>query len=71
MLSSPSFAGASFQLPTKDAIADLGATQIFVMEEMPVLNKSQHAHYMYLLQMEDRLCLHTCVMLKLTVYHLY
>ncbi len=39
ILSAPVFAGASFQLPTKDAIADLGVTQIFVMEGMPVLKK--------------------------------
>jgi hypothetical protein len=39
ILSDPAFAGASFQLPTKDAIADLGATQIFVMEGLPALNK--------------------------------
>ena len=32
-------AGGVFQLPTKYAIADLGATQIFVMEGTPVINK--------------------------------
>ena len=39
ILSAPAFSGASFQLPTKDAIADSGATQIFIMEGKPVLNK--------------------------------
>jgi hypothetical protein len=32
-------AGGVFQLPTKHAIADLGATQIFVMDGTPVINK--------------------------------
>jgi hypothetical protein len=33
------FVGAAFCLHTTDAIADLGATQIFVMEGTPVINK--------------------------------
>jgi hypothetical protein len=32
-------AGGVFQLPTKHAITDLGATQIFVMNGTPVINK--------------------------------
>jgi hypothetical protein len=32
-------AGGVFQLPTKHAIANLGATQIFVMDGTPVINK--------------------------------
>jgi hypothetical protein len=32
-------AKGAFQLPTKHAIADSGATQIFVMEGTPVINK--------------------------------
>ena len=32
-------AAASVTLKTKDAIADSGATQIFVMENTPVINK--------------------------------
>jgi hypothetical protein len=32
-------AGGVFQLPTKHAIADSGATQIFVMDGTPVINK--------------------------------
>jgi hypothetical protein len=32
-------AGGVFQLPTKHAITDLGATQIFVMDGTPVINK--------------------------------
>jgi hypothetical protein len=39
ILNAPAFARASFQLHTKDAIADSGATQIFVMEGTPVLIK--------------------------------
>ena len=31
--------GGVFQLPTKHAIADSGATQIFVMDGTPVINK--------------------------------
>jgi hypothetical protein len=33
------FAGVAFRLHTKDAVADLGATQIFIMEGTPVINK--------------------------------
>ncbi len=33
------FASAAFRLHTEDAIADLGTTQIFVMEGTPVINK--------------------------------
>jgi hypothetical protein len=36
ILSAPVFARVYFQIPKKDAIADLGATQIFIMEGMPV-----------------------------------
>ena len=32
-------AGGTFRLPTKHAIADSGATQIFVMDGTPVINK--------------------------------
>jgi hypothetical protein len=32
-------AGGVFQLPTKHAIVNLGATQIFVMDGTPVINK--------------------------------
>ncbi len=32
-------AGGVFQLPTKHAIANSGATQIFVMDGTPVINK--------------------------------
>jgi hypothetical protein len=39
MLVKTEFAGAAFRLNTKDAIADSGATQIFVKEGTPVLNK--------------------------------
>jgi hypothetical protein len=35
----PHFAGAAFPLKTRDAIADSGATQIFIMEGTPVINK--------------------------------
>jgi hypothetical protein len=31
--------GAAFQLATENAIADSGATQIFVMDGTPVVNK--------------------------------
>jgi hypothetical protein len=33
------FMGATFALKTKDTIADLGATQTFIMEGTPVINK--------------------------------
>jgi hypothetical protein len=33
------FAGGTFHLPTKHAIADSGATQIFVMDGTPMINK--------------------------------
>ncbi len=35
----PAFAGAVFNLKKKDSIADSGATQIFVMDGTPVINK--------------------------------
>ncbi len=35
----PAFAGAVFKLKPNDAIADLGATQIFVMDGTPIVNK--------------------------------
>jgi hypothetical protein len=35
----PAFAGAVFKLKTKNAISDSGATQIFVMDATPVVNK--------------------------------
>ncbi len=38
-LFSPDYAGASFTLKTNDAIADLGATQVFFMAGTPVINK--------------------------------
>jgi hypothetical protein len=41
---SPSYAAralAAMKAPTRDAIANSGATQIFVMEGMPVKNKRQ------------------------------
>jgi hypothetical protein len=41
---SPSYAAralATMKAPTRDAIADFGSTQIFVMEGSPVKNKRQ------------------------------
>jgi hypothetical protein len=39
LVSAPIFFGATFTLPTNDAIAGCSATQIFVMEGAPVINK--------------------------------
>jgi hypothetical protein len=39
ILAKTKFAGAAVRLHTKDAITDSGATQTFIMEGTPVLNK--------------------------------
>ncbi len=39
LISAPAFTGAVFKLRSKHAIADSGATQIFIMEGTPVVNK--------------------------------
>ncbi len=39
VLKQPAFASAAFHLKTDNAIADSGATQIFVMEGTPIVNK--------------------------------
>jgi hypothetical protein len=44
LVSAPAFAGAAFNLHIKDVIADSGATQTFVMESTPVVNKQITTH---------------------------
>jgi hypothetical protein len=44
ILSKTEFMGATFHMKTKGAIADSGATQIFMMEGMPVKNKRKTTH---------------------------
>ena len=47
--------GGVFQLPTKYAIADSGATQIFVMEGTPVRNKRQMTWLLKVALADDRI----------------